>query len=602
MTNRSLRQMSRIVIGFVANKFYHKYSRPHRFLHSLYTTLIMPSLRQILTLLCGQSMAIGVTSTSLEIDNEANGVHQYLAGRDTTMWMSDVIIAPETTTTIIISTASVSVGPSTQSSTCTRHWNTIVTDFTTVFGSTSTPSSTTSSTSAFSIVPSTTTLTIDIAPTPFTSSSSSTSSVIYATTTTVTVVTTVFPSTSSLYLSSSSTIYTHIFPDLSVPISASIVPSATPFPIDLSFQLLDSDAVIPGTNGNYSFGCTNCTVSGSMNLTDENFTLNPSQLHSPKGIVQSGIISLLLSEGFQAHMEIYANISGQQSIDVQLIDPPIQGFNIRGIGTAGITFHPTIEVNSNLTNPVNFTTGFHLEIPCNSTINIDLGQPENSWGRLFEAANLVAFPLVMSGSPEGTLDIKFKPQMPIGFDFMNGTALLHLSIFMDMPSLELNIAKFNESHPGCLLDTNNQTTVYSTDLGFNVGFEILGSTNLTNMAPQPGIDGLDTFWNTDNNEEITSWGTEMILFSSRRHFARHCVPDNAAITQPILATSPDINPSMSAAMSSPGAVVTTYAPVGPFLPSIFPKLNHSTNNARSSTTNTYVLGLVVLALLFVMLM
>jgi hypothetical protein len=69
----------------------------------------------------------------------------------------------------------------------------------------------------------------------------------------------------------------------------------------------------------------------------------------------------------------------------------------------------------------------------------------------------------------------------------------------------------------------------------------------------------------------------------------------------MFATSPDINPSMSATMSSPETVVTTYAPVGPFLPSIFPKINHSANNARRSTTNTCVLGLVVFFLaLFVM--
>lgn len=339
-----------------------------------------------------------------------------------------------------------------------------------------------------------------------------------------------------------------------------------------------------------------------MNLTDENFTLDSSKLQSPNGIVQSGVISLLLSEGFQAHVEIYANISGQESIEVQLIEPPVQGFNIPGLGTAGITFYPTIEVNSNLTSPVNFTTGFNLEIPSNSTINIDLGQPENSWGRLFEAANLVTFPLVMSGSPEGTLNVTFKPQIPIGFDLMNGTALLDLSIFMDMPALELNIAKHNGCRPGCLLDGNNQTTVYSTDLGFSVGFEVLGSVNLTVMASQPETDALVTFEDALNNEEIASWGTEMMLFSSRRHFARHCVPDSAAITEPMSATSPDINPPMSTAMSSHGVVVTTYAPVGPFLPSIFPKSNHSTNNARSSTTNTCVLILVVLALIFVMLM
>jgi hypothetical protein len=339
-----------------------------------------------------------------------------------------------------------------------------------------------------------------------------------------------------------------------------------------------------------------------MNLTDENFTLDPSKLHNPNGILKSGIISLSLSEGLQAHIEIYANISGQESINVQLVNPPVQGFNIPGLGTAGITFYPTIEVNSNLTSPVNFTTGFHLEIPSNSTINVDLGQPENSWGRLFEAANLVAFPLIMSGSPEGTLNVTFKPQIPIGFDLMNGTALLDLRIFMDMPALELNIAKHNGCRPGCLFDSNNQTTVYSTDLGFGVGFEVLGSVNLTNVASQPETVDLATFEDTLNDEEIANWSTEMILFSSRRHFARHCVPDNAASKEPMSAASPDVNPSMSATMSSPGAVVTTYAPVGPFLPSIFPKVNLSTNDARSSTTNSCALGLVALALLFVMLM
>ena len=339
-----------------------------------------------------------------------------------------------------------------------------------------------------------------------------------------------------------------------------------------------------------------------MNLTDENFTLDPSQLQGPNGIVQSGTISLSLSEGFQAHIEIHANISGQESIEVQLVDPPVQGFNLPGLGTAGITFYPTIEVSSNLTSPVNFTTGFHLEIPSNSTINVDLGQPENSWGRLFEAANLVAFPLVMTGSPEGTLNVTFKPQIPIGFDLMNGTALLDLRIFMDMPALELKIAKHVECRPGCLLDGNNQTTVYSTDLGLSVGFEVLGSVNLTNVVSQPETDTLATHDDSVNDEDIAGWGTEMILFSSRRHFARHCVPDDATTTEPMSATSPDTDPSLSATMSSPGAVVTTYAPVGPFLPSIFPKINHSTNDARSSITNTCDLGRLALTFLFVMLL
>src|SRR5579871_17351 len=165
-----------MIIGFVANKFYHKYRRPQLFVHSLHVILNMPSFRQIFALLSCQSVAIGVSSTSFSIGNETSGMYQYLTPRDTTVWMSDVIIAPETTTTTVLSTAPASASYSTQSSISTRHWKTMMTDFTTAFGLISISSSTTTSTStsssmSSSIIPSTTTLTIDVTSTPSTTSS-----------------------------------------------------------------------------------------------------------------------------------------------------------------------------------------------------------------------------------------------------------------------------------------------------------------------------------------------------------------------------------------------------------------------------------------------
>jgi hypothetical protein len=121
--------------------------------------------------------------------------------------------------------------------------------------------------------------------------------------------------------------------NVTIPKDLALFPSATPLHFNLSFQKLDQNIDLPvlpppAPQANISIGCKNCTTSGSLDLTAGTFDIQPNNLLGMGDVIQNGSIWLSMVDGFQAHLDLGANISATGAIDIPLFEVPVQGFTV----------------------------------------------------------------------------------------------------------------------------------------------------------------------------------------------------------------------------------------------------------------------------------
>lgn len=316
-------------------------------------------------------------------------------------------------------------------------------------------------------------------------------------------------------------------PPSSTPTNTMADPGFTPVSLDLSFGVTSSYFNQQFTGQNSSIICTSCTGSGSLNFTDSNLFYDPSEAPTSfETISQNGIMTLTVAETLIAHIELNASIGKEADVVLLLRDStPLPFFVDPGTGSIG--FSPQVVIESNLTAPLNLSTGFHVEVPANSSIMFTLGQANGSRVTGFNNTRVTALPLTVYGAAEGSVNISFVPQIPITWQFYEGAVEVELDVSTHLPMLQLNFSKQNSSDPSCLLDGKNQTTMYSSNLIFDVGFDAIGSTDLGAALLQR--DEIDV--NVDDlvrgPEGITAWNASMAIFSSTRALASHCMPTPA---------------------------------------------------------------------------
>jgi hypothetical protein len=90
----------------------------------------------------------------------------------------------------------------------------------------------------------------------------------------------------------------------------------------------------------------------------------------------------------------------------------------------------------------------------------------------------------MNGSIYGTVTLSLQPRIPLGFQFFDGEVSADVAVFLDAPSLTLNLTKTTTPPPSlnltmeqkdpilvCMLDEHNMTTSLSQELILGVGLE-----------------------------------------------------------------------------------------------------------------------------------
>jgi hypothetical protein len=149
------------------------------------------------------------------------------------------------------------------------------------------------------------------------------------------VVTSLLTASSSSFAIAQSA-WNHSIPSASAPLSP--FPSETPLHFNLTFQRLNENINLPilpppAPALNVSLGCKNCTTSGSLDLTGGAFSIEPDNVFGNGQIIKNGSVTVSMVDGFQAHLEMGANISAIGEFEVPLFDVPVQGFTVSGLTT-----------------------------------------------------------------------------------------------------------------------------------------------------------------------------------------------------------------------------------------------------------------------------
>ncbi|KAF2423085.1 hypothetical protein EJ08DRAFT_682444 [Tothia fuscella] len=281
--------------------------------------------------------------------------------------------------------------------------------------------------------------------------------------------------------------------NLSAPTSSAPFPSATPLRFNLTSQKLNQEIALPvlpppALPLNISIGCKNCTTSGSMEISSGVFVLEPNNILGNGQIIQNGTVSLTMVDGFQAHLQMGANVSASGEFEIPLFEVPIQGFTIPGIGRAGLTFCTSITAEFNVSESMQLGFGFEVNVPRNSSVKIDLARFNKSSITGFDKTNLTSLPFSLNGSVTGTAKVAMKPQIPLGFEFFDGEISASVGIFLNAPALNLNLTKeVNATKPSCKPDERNVTTTLNQELNFGIGMEAGVTFDVTKFNPPKNV-------------------------------------------------------------------------------------------------------------------
>jgi hypothetical protein len=190
-----------------------------------------------------------------------------------------------------------------------------------------------------------------------------------ATGTTITTESSSSSQASTTTVSSVSTVLSQPAFNVTIPTDLAPFPSDKPLHFNLTFQKLDQVIDLPAlpppapqSDLNITLGCKNCTTSGSLDLVGGSFVVQPNNILGMGDVIQNGSVSLMMVDGFQAHIELGANITAQGALDIPLFQVPVQGFTIPGIGQAGLTFSTGVSAEFDISNALQVGFGFEVNV------------------------------------------------------------------------------------------------------------------------------------------------------------------------------------------------------------------------------------------------
>lgn len=230
-------------------------------------------------------------------------------------------------------------------------------------------------------------------------------------------------------------------------------------------------------------GCKRCATTGQLALNQGAFNIDLSQIDLIPDIFQGGDdgkeISSVISGGFVelvatgvgARLDLFARPSANGEFEIALIQLPIAGFVIPGIGNAGAVFEPRIAFEFEVSGGLEVNYGLELNVPDNSRLRVELTNLGASSLVGFQDTTLTPLPVTVNITDvDVTLGLAFKPAIPVGFDFL-GQLSAEVTTVLDLPRLDAklstNIAEncasgnssTDPSAPGA-----NSTTQLSPDL------------------------------------------------------------------------------------------------------------------------------------------
>ena len=263
-----------------------------------------------------------------------------------------------------------------------------------------------------------------------------------------------------------------------------------------------ADFIVPDLPLGLNVICKNCSMQGSIDLSHGFINMNNSQSTSSDpssndtdidisdiiDFYQKGYVELTVNDFF-AHIELESTVKPSVSLATYLAPFPdigIPGWVIPHIAEVGPVLRPHVTFGVELSAELEFTYGFDLTIPNNSTIHIDINDPvSNSTVTGFQNTKFTPIPFQSQvDSVNLTVSAAFNPQLLLTFAILEDHGEISAGAFLDLPKLSATIAQVNHVDEKCnpantsdkvadFLDNSLTNIVPKVD--FDVGVLVQGS-------------------------------------------------------------------------------------------------------------------------------
>lgn len=285
--------------------------------------------------------------------------------------------------------------------------------------------------------------------------------------------------TSSVSVSSSETVS---FPS---------APSATPtsdtsvhdigYSVPAGFNLGSFATSNDGVGGSLSISCSNCSIEGSIEMTQGVFNVSNSSLDTKKAVnfVENGYFDMVVN-GFGAHIEIDTAVAGTftETYIMNLMTLALPGFQIPDIAAIGPMWVPAIQGSIGVSKNLNFTYGFDVSAPDNSSIRLNIGNLTESTSSGFSDSSITALPLTATDSSISlTLSLALHSQILLGVNILSGDGSIAAGAFLDLPALSVTISELTSVDENC--NPAQSSSSSAKDLDY--------FSSLTNIVPQADI-------------------------------------------------------------------------------------------------------------------
>ncbi|KAM0316951.1 hypothetical protein ACHAO8_002754 [Botrytis cinerea] len=285
--------------------------------------------------------------------------------------------------------------------------------------------------------------------------------------------------TSSVSVSSSETVS---FPS---------APSATPtsdtsvhdigYSVPAGFNLGSFATSDDGVGGSLSISCSNCSIEGSIEMTQGVFNVSNSFLDTKKAVnfVENGYFDMVVN-GFGAHIEIDTAVAGTftETYIMNLMTLALPGFQIPDIAAIGPMWVPAIQGSIGVSKNLNFTYGFDVSAPDNSSIRLNIGNLTESTSSGFSDSSITALPLTATDSSISlTLSLALHSQILLGVNILSGDGSIAAGAFLDLPALSVTISELTSVDENCNPAQSSSSNVKDLDY----------FSSLTNIVPQADI-------------------------------------------------------------------------------------------------------------------
>ncbi|TGO46438.1 hypothetical protein BCON_0325g00060 [Botryotinia convoluta] len=268
-------------------------------------------------------------------------------------------------------------------------------------------------------------------------------------------------------------------------------PSATPisdisvhdigYSVPAGFNLGSFATSNDGTGGSLSISCGNCSIEGTIELTQGVFTVSDSSLDTEKAVnfVEHGYFDMVVN-GLGAHIEIDSAVAGTftETFIMDLTTLALPGFQIPNIAAIGPMWVPAIQGSISVSQNLNFTYGFDVSVPDKSSIRLNIGNLTESTSSGFSDSSITARPLTATDpSISLTLSLALHSELLLGVNILSGKGSIAAGAFLDLPALSVTISELTSVDENCNPAQSSSSSVKDLDY----------FSSLTNIVPQADI-------------------------------------------------------------------------------------------------------------------